>query len=232
MQAAQGQADYYITNLGRPERGRATHPGARLTPASRGAASASAPAPAGTNWAGLTKCSRSSPPPTRWTGRYRTVWHRYMYVHPSAVHVGYGTATDGDTTVTVFNVGLSPRHTADAPLPARGAVQRSHRRAGELGGLGIAQPGAWRNPPLRAAGVAAVRPWTTRSPGGRPRSTGRMARSSPQPAPPASGGARCRWSRTTRWRRAPPTPSGSTEPAAARRSRWSRASRLASPSHP
>lgn len=47
-----------------------------------------------------------------------TVWHRYMFIHPSAVHVGYGTATGGGTTITVFNVGLSPRHTADAPLPA------------------------------------------------------------------------------------------------------------------
>ena len=55
-----------------------------------------------------------------------TVYHRYMFVHPSAVHIGYGSATDGNVTVSIFNVGLQHDQSGANPrpsiFPADGAI--------------------------------------------------------------------------------------------------------------
>ena len=55
-----------------------------------------------------------------------TVYHRYMFVHPSAVHIGYGSATDGNVTVSIFNVGLQFDGSGPNPqasiFPADGAT--------------------------------------------------------------------------------------------------------------
>jgi hypothetical protein len=47
-----------------------------------------------------------------------TVYHRYMFVHPSAVHMGYGSATDGNVTVSIFNVGLQVDDSGSNPQPS------------------------------------------------------------------------------------------------------------------
>ena len=47
-----------------------------------------------------------------------TVYHRYMFVHPSAVHMGYGSATDGNVTVSIFNVGLQYDSSPASPQPS------------------------------------------------------------------------------------------------------------------
>ena len=47
-----------------------------------------------------------------------TVYHRYMFVHPSAVHIGYGSATDGNVTVSIFNVGLQFDGSGPNPQPS------------------------------------------------------------------------------------------------------------------
>ncbi len=44
-----------------------------------------------------------------------TVYHRYMFLHPSAVHMGYGTASDGNIVVTIFNVGLQADRSGSPP---------------------------------------------------------------------------------------------------------------------
>ncbi len=55
-----------------------------------------------------------------------SVYHRYMFVHPSAVHIGYGSATDGNVTISIFNVGLQVDESGASPqpsvFPAEGAV--------------------------------------------------------------------------------------------------------------
>ncbi len=41
-----------------------------------------------------------------------------MFVHPSAVHIGYGSATDGNVTVSIFNVGLQVDKSGSSPQPS------------------------------------------------------------------------------------------------------------------
>ncbi len=117
MQAAQGHADYYIAHLDNPNSG-GLHTQvfgyAGFTGRTIGDRARAARYPLG--WVDEVFAFFNPADTVAWA--IETVWHRYMFIHPSAVHVGYGTATAGDTTVTVFNVGLSPAHTADAPLPA------------------------------------------------------------------------------------------------------------------
>ena len=117
MRAAQSHADYYIINLGDPDSGGlhtqvSGYPG--FTGRTIGARARASGYPLG--WVDEVFAFFTPADTLAWA--LETVWHRYMYVHPSAVHVGYGAATGGDTTVTVFNVGLSPEHTANAALPA------------------------------------------------------------------------------------------------------------------
>lgn len=117
MQAAQGHADYFIAHLDDPNSG-GLHTQvfgyAGFTGRTIGDRARAARYPLG--WVDEVFAFFNPADTVVWA--LETVWHRYMFIHPSAVHVGYGTATAGDTTVTVFNVGLSPQHTADAPLPA------------------------------------------------------------------------------------------------------------------
>lgn len=117
MQAAQGHADYYIAHLDDPNSG-GLHTQvfgyAGFTGRTIGDRARAARYPLG--WVDEVFAFFAPSDTVAWA--LETVWHRYMFIHPSAVHVGFGTATGGGTTVTVFNVGLSPQHTADAPLPA------------------------------------------------------------------------------------------------------------------
>ena len=117
MQAAQGHANYYIAHLDDPNSG-GLHTQvfgyAGFTGRTIGDRARAAGYPLG--W--VDEVFAFFTPANTVTWALETVWHRYMFIHPSAVHVGYGTATGGGTTITVFNVGLSPQHTADAPLPA------------------------------------------------------------------------------------------------------------------
>ena len=116
MQAAQRHADYYITNLNDPNSG-GLHTQVPGYPGFTGRTIGDRARASGYQLGWVDEVFAFFGPADTVVWALETVWHRYMYVHPSAVHVGYGTATGGDTTVTVFNVGLSPRHTADAPLP-------------------------------------------------------------------------------------------------------------------
>jgi len=117
MQAAQGHADYYIAHLDDPNSG-GLHTQvfgyAGFTGRTIGDRARAARYPLG--WVDEVFAFFAPSDTVAWA--LETVWHRYMFIHPSAVHVGFGTATGGGTTITVFNVGLSPQHTADAPLPA------------------------------------------------------------------------------------------------------------------
>ena len=117
MQAAQGHANYYIAHRDDPNSG-GLHTQvfgyAGFTGRTIGDRARAAGYPLG--WVDEVFAFFTPVDTVAWA--LETVWHRYMFIHPSAVHVGYGTATGGGTTITVFNVGLSPRHTADAPLPA------------------------------------------------------------------------------------------------------------------
>lgn len=117
MQAAQGHANYYIAHRDDPNSG-GLHTQvfgyAGFTGRTIGDRARAAGYPLG--WVDEVFAFFTPADTVAWA--LDTVWHRYMFVHPSAVHVGYGTATAGGDTITVFNVGLSPRHTADAPLPA------------------------------------------------------------------------------------------------------------------
>ena len=117
MQAAQAHANYYIAHLNDPNSG-GLHTQvfgyAGFTGRTIGDRARAAGYPLG--WVDEVFAFFAPANTVNWA--LETVWHRYMFVHPSAVHVGYGTATGGGTTITVFNVGLSPQHTADAPLPA------------------------------------------------------------------------------------------------------------------
>ena len=116
MRAAQGHADYYIANLDDPNSG-GLHSQVPGHPGFTGRTIGDRARAAGyrLGWVDEVFAFFTPAPTLAWA--LETVWHRYMYIHPSAVHIGYGTATGGGTTVTVFNVGLSPSHTANAPLP-------------------------------------------------------------------------------------------------------------------
>lgn len=117
MRAAQNHADYYIAHLGDPNSG-GLHTQVPGYPGFTGRTIGERARASGYRLGWVDEVFAFFTPTDTVAWALETVWHRYMYVHPSAVHVGYGTATGGDTTVTVFNVGLSPAHTANAPLPA------------------------------------------------------------------------------------------------------------------
>lgn len=117
MQAAQSHADYYIANHGDPNSG-GLHTQVQGYPGFTGRTIGDRARAAGYQLGWVDEVFAFFTPVDTLAWALETVWHRYMYVHPSAVHIGYGTATGGNTTVTVFNVGLSPAHTADANLPA------------------------------------------------------------------------------------------------------------------
>ena len=117
MQAAQSHADYFIANLNDPNSG-GLHTQVPGYPGFTGRTIGDRARASGYSLGWVDEVFAFFTPADTLAWALETVWHRYMYVHPSAVHVGYGTATGGDTTVTVFNVGLSPEHTAGAPLPA------------------------------------------------------------------------------------------------------------------
>ena len=116
MQAAQGHANYYITHLDDPNSG-GLHTQVFGYAGFTGRTIGDRARAAGYQLGWVDEVFAFFPPADTIAWALDTVWHRYMYVHPSAVHIGYGTATGGGTTVTVFNVGLSPAHTASAPLP-------------------------------------------------------------------------------------------------------------------
>ena len=117
MRAAQAHADYYIRNLGDPAAG-GLHTEVPGKPGFTGASIYDRAKAAGypLNWIDETFGFLEPRQTLEWA--LATVFHRYMFVHPSAVHIGYGTATYGGTTVAIFNVGLSPEHTAAVPLPS------------------------------------------------------------------------------------------------------------------
>jgi uncharacterized protein YkwD len=117
MQAAQSHANYYITNLGDPNSG-SLHTQVSGFPGFTGRTIGDRARAAGyqLGWVDEVFAFFDVEDTLAWA--LETVWHRYMYFHPSAVHIGYGSATGGGTTVTVFNVGLSPALTAGANLPA------------------------------------------------------------------------------------------------------------------
>ena len=117
MRAAQSHADYYIANLG---------------DSSAGGLHTEVPGKPGFTGASIGDRARAQDYPLGWVNEsfgFReprgtldwallTANHRYMFVHPSSVHIGYGTATSGRTTVAIFNIGMSPQHTADVALPS------------------------------------------------------------------------------------------------------------------
>ncbi len=117
MQAAQSHADYYVRNLGDPSSG-GLHTEVPGKPGFTGRSIYDRANSAGypLNWIDETFGFLGPARTLDWA--LDTVFHRYMFVHPSAAHVGYGTASAGRTTVTIFNVGLSPAHTAAVPLPS------------------------------------------------------------------------------------------------------------------
>ena len=116
MQAAQGHANYYIAHLDDPNSG-GLHTQVFGYTGFTGRTIGDRARAAGYQLGWVDEVFAFFGPAETIAWALETVWHRYMYVHPSAVHIGYGTATGGGTTVTVFNVGLSPAHTASAPLP-------------------------------------------------------------------------------------------------------------------
>ena len=116
MQAAQGHANYYIAHLDDPNSG-GLHTQVFGYAGFTGRTIGDRARAAGYQLGWVDEVFAFFGPADTIAWALETVWHRYMYVHPSAVHIGYGTATGGGTTVTVFNVGLSPAHTASAPLP-------------------------------------------------------------------------------------------------------------------
>ena len=133
MQAAQSHADYYITHRDDPNSG-GLHTQVRGYAGFTGRTIGDRARASGYQLGWVDEVFAFFTPADTVAWALETVWHRYMYFHPSAVHIGYGTATGGGTTVTVFNVGLSPWHTADAPLPVvvpvNGATDVPFRWAG------------------------------------------------------------------------------------------------------
>ena len=117
MQAAQSHADYFIANLNDPNSG-GLHTQVPGYPGFTGRTIGDRARASGYLLGWVDEVFAFFTPADTLAWALETVWHRYMFVHPSAVHVGYGTAAGAGTTVTVFNVGLFPAHTADAPLPA------------------------------------------------------------------------------------------------------------------
>ena len=117
MQAAQSHADYYVRNLGDPNSG-GLHTEVPGKPGFTGRRIFDRAKAAGYPLDWIDETFGFLDPARTLDWALGTVFHRYMFVHPSAAHVGYGTASAGRTTATVFNVGLSPEHTAPVPLPS------------------------------------------------------------------------------------------------------------------
>ena len=117
MQAAQAHADYYVTNRDDPASG-GLHTEVAGKPGFTGRSIGDRADAAGYPLGWVDETFGFLPPARTLEWALGTVFHRYMFVHPSAVHIGYGWASADGTRAAVFNVGLSPRHTADVPLPS------------------------------------------------------------------------------------------------------------------
>ena len=117
MQAAQAHADYYVINRNDPASG-GLHTEVSGKPGFTGSSIGDRAEAAGYPLGWVDETFGFLPPARTLEWALGTVFHRYMFVHPSAVHVGYGWASAEGTRAAVFNVGLSPRHTADVPLPS------------------------------------------------------------------------------------------------------------------
>lgn len=117
MQAAQAHADYYVINRNDPNSG-GLHTEVAGKPGFTGRTIGDRADAAGYPLGWVDETFGFLPPARTLEWALITVFHRYMFVHPSAVHVGYGWASAEGTRAAVFNVGLSPRHTADVPLPS------------------------------------------------------------------------------------------------------------------
>ncbi len=117
MQAAQAHADYYVTNRNDPNSG-GLHTEVAGKPGFTGQSIGDRARAAGYPLGWVDETFGFLPPAGTLEWALGTVFHRYMFVHPSAVDVGYGWASADGTRAAVFNVGLSPRHTADVPLPS------------------------------------------------------------------------------------------------------------------
>ena len=117
MQAAQAHANYYVTNRDDPASG-GLHTEVAGKPGFTGRSIGDRADAAGYPLGWVDETFGFLPPARTLEWALGTVFHRYMFVHPSAVHIGYGSASADGTRAAVFNVGLSPRHTADVPLPS------------------------------------------------------------------------------------------------------------------
>jgi hypothetical protein len=117
MQAAQSHVDYYVINRNDPTSG-GLHTEVAGKPGFTGRTIGDRADAAGYPLGWVDETFGFLPPARTLEWALGTVFHRYMFVHPSAVHVGYGWASAEGTRAAVFNVGLSPRHTADVPLPS------------------------------------------------------------------------------------------------------------------
>ena len=151
MQAAQGHANYYIAHLDDPNSG-GLHTQvfgySGFTGRTIGDRARAAGYPLG--WVDeVFAFFAPSRTPMAWA--LDTVWHRYMFIHPSAVHVGYGTATGGGRTITVVQRRLVAGGTPpDAPTSCpsfRSTVLPTCRVS--WAGWEVAQPGPRRAAPVR-----------------------------------------------------------------------------------
>ena len=117
MQAAQAHADYYVANRNDPNSG-SLHTEVPGKPGYTGRTIGQRSRAAGYTLGWVDETFGFLPPAGTLEWALSTVFHRYMFVHPSAVDVGYGWAFADGTQAAVFNVGLSPQHTAPVPLPS------------------------------------------------------------------------------------------------------------------
>lgn len=117
MEAAQAHADYYVLNRHDPTSG-GLHTEVPGKPLFTGWSIADRARAAGYPLGWVDETLGHLPPASTLEWALGTVFHRYMFVHPSAVDIGYGWASADGTRAAVFNVGLSPRRTAAVPLPS------------------------------------------------------------------------------------------------------------------
>ncbi len=64
-------------------------------------------------------------PPRTLEWALASVYHRYMFLHPSAVHLGFGSASDGNVILTIFSVGLQVDTSPPTPTPTIFPIHRS-----------------------------------------------------------------------------------------------------------
>ena len=64
-------------------------------------------------------------PPRTLEWALASVYHRYMFLHPSAVHLGFGSASDGNVILTIFSVGLRVDTSPPNPTPTIFPIHRS-----------------------------------------------------------------------------------------------------------